>query len=139
MADNVKISADQLTATVKRILEEYGDQGTLAVQRAGAQMGKLGAKMVNASASSVIHGRRGKYEKSWTSKTTMQRMGVEAVIYSNQPGLPHLLEHGHSITYLGGVKSKGPGHASAYPHIAKVDEELAELFPKEIEREISKI
>lgn len=139
MADNVRISADQLTVTVKKILEEYGDEGTAAVQRAGTKMGKLGAKMVNASASSVIHGRRGKYEKSWTSKTTAHRMGIEAVIYSTQPGLPHLLEHGHAITYLGGIKSKGPGRASAYPHIAKVDEELAELFPKEIEKEISKI
>lgn len=133
------IKPEQFAETMNKIMDEYGDQATFAIERAVVKTARTGRKMLNAAASSTIHGRRGKYEKSWRSETKVYRLGAEATLYSTQPGLPHLLEHGHAITYLGGVRAKGPGRASAYPHIAKVDEQLADLFPLEIEKEISKI
>ena len=139
MASNVTIKPEQLASTIKQILDEYGDEAIAGVQRAGQKTTRETAKAVNASASSMIHGRRGKYEKSWTSEVTMSRFGVEGVVYSKQPGLPHLLEDGHAITYLGGNKSKGPGSARAIPHIKQVDDRVPEVFEANIRKEIEKI
>lgn len=139
MASNVKVSADQLASTINQILTKYGDEANSAIIRAGRKTSKETAKDVNAAASSVIHGRRGKYEKSWKSQFKEQRLGFEAVVYSTQPGLPHLLEHGHFIKYLGGVKSKGSGHARAIPHIAQVDEQVPDKLEKAIRVEVEKL
>lgn len=139
MAGNVTIKPEQLASTIKQILDEFGDEAIAGVQRAGQKTTRETAKAVNASASSMIHGRRGTYEGSWTSKVTTSRFGVEGVVYSKQPGLPHLLEHGHAITYLGGNKSKGPGHARAITHIQPVDDRVPDVFEENIRREIEKL
>lgn len=135
----MKVTPDQLASAIKQILNEFGDEAVEGLQRAGRKTTRETAKAVNASASSMIHGRRGKYEKSWTSDVTMSRFGVEGVVYSKQPGLPHLLEHGHAITYLGGNKSKGPGHARDIPHIQQVDDRVPEVFEANIRKEIEKL
>ena len=133
------VTPEQLAAAIQTICSEYGEEVTEAVIIAGRKATRETAKDVNASASSKIHGRRGKYEGSWKSKFTAQRLGFEGVVYSTQPGLAHLLEKGHRITYLAGNKSKGPGHARAIPHIAEVDERLPEKLETEIERQLSKL
>lgn len=139
MADHVTIKADQLASTIDKYMTEFGDKATLGMQIAGQKTTKETAKMVNSSAASMIHGRRGTYEKSWKSKTALSRLSFEGVVYSSQPGLPHLLEHGHAITYLGGNKGKGPGSARAIPHIAIVDAQVPDIFENNIRKEIEKL
>lgn len=132
------ITPDKLPAVTREILEKWVKENDEKIVKVTTQTTRQGAKMMNASASSVIHGRRGKYEKSWKARIEGKRLSVEGIIYSSQPGLPHLLEHGHSITYLGGNKAKGPGKARAIPHIAKTEEEINKLYEENVIKEVQK-
>ena len=66
--------------------------------------------------------RTGVYAKSWASKTTTSTSGVYGkTVYSKKPGLPHLLEHGHTIK--GWVtKYTAKTRTRAIPHIQSDDE-----------------
>ena len=68
-----------------------------------------------------------KEAKSWRARNTGTRTAPEYTIYSELPGLPHLLEHGHA--------KRGGGRTRAFPHIAPVEENL----PQMIEQEITKL
>ena len=131
-----KITPEMLAATIQKILDEYGDDAVEAITIAGQKTTKETAKAVRANAKGM--GWRS-YPGSWTSKFTPQRFGFEAVVYSKQPGLQHLLEKGHRITYLGGVKSKGPGRARAFPHIQQVDDQVPEWLESEIRKELNRL
>ncbi len=135
---NKNIKVGQLAKTIDDYLTEYGEDASEAVLKAGKKTARETAQAVNASASALIHGRRGTYEKSWRSKVVTTRLTVAGVVYSTQPGLPHLLEHGHNITYLGGIKSKGPGWSPAKPHIERVDKQVPHWFEVNIQRELEK-
>lgn len=134
-----KITPEQLAGEIQKLLDEYGDQVVDGLTRAGRKTTRETAKAVSASARPRIHGRTGRYAASWTSKFTPSRVGFEGVVYSKEPGLPHLLEHGHAITYLGGVRGKGPGRARAFPHIAEVDEQVPDLLENNIRKEIERL
>ena len=54
--------------------------------------------------------------------------GRTAVVYSRQPGLPHLLEKGHAL--------RQGGRAGAHVHIAPAEEAGIKMFEKEIEKAI---
>ena len=56
------------------------------------------------------------------------------VVYSDMPGLTHLLEHGHDII-KNGVKV---GRTKAQPHIKPVEEEGKALFIDEVTKEVNK-
>lgn len=136
---NMTVTAAQAGDAIIETLKKYGDAGSEAVKKAVKKTAKEGAKELNSSAAATIHGRRHKYEKSWKAKITEETTRVEAILYSTQPGLPHLLEFGHEIKYLGGNIHAGSGKAQAYPHIEKVEKELSEELVANIEKEVEKI
>ena len=133
------VSVAQAEDAIVDVLKKYGDAGTEAVKVAVRKTARSGAKSLNTTAAETIHGRRHKYEKSWKAKITEETTGINAVLYSTQPGLAHLLEHGHDIKYLGGNKSAESGSAKAYPHIEKVEGELEHVLIDNIEKEVGKI
>ena len=57
----------------------------------------------------------GNYAKSIRSRMDKGGAQPEAHAYSTEPGLPHLLEHGHA--------TMGGGHTKAYVHVAPAAEE----------------
>lgn len=133
------VTAAQAGDAIIETLKKYGDAGSEAVKKAVKKTAKAGAKELNSSAAATIHGRRHKYEKSWKTKVSEGATNIEATLYSNQPGLAHLLEFGHEIKYLGGNIHAGSGKAKAYPHIEKVEKELSEELVANIEKEVEKI
>lgn len=72
------------------------------------------------------------YAESWKSKTKKTRLGGETTIYSEKPGLPHLLEHGHPIVRGG----RTVGHARAIPHIAAAEEHAIKDYEDELRRRV---
>lgn len=136
---NIKIDTADLEATIKATMTLYGTQGTEAIKRATKKTAQETAKAANDSAARRLKGKRHKYEKSWKSKVEEHWASSEAVVYSTQPGLPHLLEEGHDITYLGGNKGKGPGRSPAIPHLQQVSEAVPDMFMENIEKEVNKI
>ncbi len=123
MASSVDFSAE-----VNRILAEYGEEVN---ERMGEVVNQLAAKAVKElkAKSPVKKGapKSGSYAKGWkVDKDKARARGLlhSATVYNSQPGLPHLLEHGHALRQGGRWEPKTE-------HIKPVDDALADLFRPE--------
>lgn len=127
-----KSSLGHFADDIAEILSEYGEEVQENLDVIVKKVGARGAKAVKAKAKASFTGSR--YAAGWTSKTTADRLGTTAVIYNrSQPGLAHLLEHGHvSRNGTGRTFGDVPGRE----HIAPVEQELVENFQKELERRL---
>jgi len=117
---------EQLAAELSKILEEYADEVERTSAECVRKVARAGAKTLR----KVSPRLSGKYAAGWTFKAEVRRLDASAVVYDGKaPGLAHLLEHGH-------VTRNGTGRTyprtPAHPHIAKVEEQIARDFEKQI-------
>lgn len=126
-----RIRTVDLASAVKKILDEYSLECAEDTKVAVRKVTRLGARKVRANAQGTFNG--SEYAPGWTSKVEIGRLTAEGVIYNRIPGLPHLLEHGHAKV-VGGRHY--PGRVSGREHIAPVEQELDELFMKELKRRL---
>ena len=77
----------------------------------------------------------GDYAAGWAVMDESTRLTVNYTVYNKTPGLPHLLEFGHTIRNGTG---RSFGHGGARPHIAKVNDELQKTVISELEKAVSK-
>ena len=117
---------NQLAATIAGILNEYADGVTASVKDAVKNATKDGAKMVKQE--TVKKFGNGPYAKSWTFKYESDRLGSNGVIYSKKPGLPHLLENGHTL--------RNGQFWQGKPHISIAEEKIVDEFEKEVIKSI---
>lgn len=76
----------------------------------------------------------GAYRKSWKSKISIKQGGkVEAVVYSTQPHLTHLLEFGHAKV------GKRGGRTKAIPHIKPAEDFAISRVEQLIREGIAKV
>lgn len=124
-----KTPLDKFSAEIAGILEEYADDVRSNLDEITKEVGKKGAKAVKAQAQTAVDGK--KYAGGWTSKVEVMRLGASATIYNkSQPGLAHLLEHGHvSRNGTGRTFDPVPGRE----HIAPVEKQLVEEFERKLE------
>lgn len=115
-----KVTIDNLDSEIQKILEEYGDEVS---ERTGELVDQLARKGVQAlkSSSPVKHGapKSGSYARCWKVETTgkgHKQLLHSSTIYNSQPGLPHLLEHGHAL--------RQGGRSPAIVHIQPVEDLL---------------
>ena len=127
-----KTPLERFSDDIVGILEEYADDVQGNLEDIVKEVGKKGAKAVKAQAQASVDGK--KYASGWTSQVEVTRLGATATIYNkSQPGLAHLLEHGHvSRNGTGRTFDPVPGRE----HIAPVEEELVEEFQKELEKKL---
>ena len=131
MANNT-IKADKLTAAVEKILKEYGDSVSENVEDVTKQVSQKAAQQIRASARTSFGG-SGKYAKGWGVTMEKTRLETTAVIHNKSlPGLPHLLEHGH-ISIRNGRRI---GYVKGREHIAPVEQQVVELYEKEIKAKL---
>ena len=123
-----KIKIDDLEDTVSKILDEYAGEVDGAVEEITRAAAKAGAAEIRENAKNTFEG-TGKYAKSWTYKVERGRLYTTGVIYSNMPGLPHLLENGHA--------KRGGGTVKGRPHIKPVEEKLNSQYESQIVRAIT--
>ena len=121
---------DQLNKAISDILKEYSDEVSTNMDMMVQKVCQKGAQTLRKEAASKLNGKS--YYKSWTFKVEKNRLYSDGVIYSKQPGLPHLLEHGHVLRSGG----RTVGEAKAYPHIAPVAEKLVNEFEREVKRKL---
>ena len=108
----MRIQPEQLTATVNKLLDEYGDEVREIVDETITKTAKEAAKQLKGAGS---FGGSGEYQKGWKSKVEKRRLYIEAHVYNAKlPGLTQLLEFGHA-------KQNG-GRTRAFPHIADVND-----------------
>lgn len=123
-----KTPIDKLDAAIESILNEYVDDIDRKSAECVKKVAQAGARAVKASAQQAVNGT--KYASGWKATVTDYRTGAVGTIYNaSQPGLAHLLEHGH-------VTRNGTGRTfprtPAHSHIAPVEEEIAETFYKDL-------
>lgn len=123
-----KTPIDKLSASISKILAEYEGEVSENLADAVKKVARKGAQAVAAEASSKFNGKE--YASGWTSRIDTGRLTTQGIIYNkSEPGLAHLLEHGH-------VSKNGTqrvfGDVEGRPHIAPVEEKIAEEFEKEV-------
>lgn len=118
-----KVPSDKFAAELTKLLNNYANGLDKDLAQLAKDFAKKGAKAINAEAAGKFRGNE--YSKSWTSKFEGGRISSQGVIYSDIPGLPHLLEHGHA--------NRGGGRTPGRPHIAPIEEKLIEEFQKAVE------
>ena len=124
-----KTPLDKFSAEIAGILEEYADDVQSNLEEITKEVGKKGAKAVQAQAKATVGGKM--YASGWTSQVEATRIGTTATIYNKaRPGLAHLLEHGHvSRNGTGRTFDPVPGRE----HIAPVEKQLVEEFERKLE------
>lgn len=110
-----------LSVSVRDVLNKYSDVVNEALTETIEKVAKEAKKEISAKAPGS-----GKYSKSWRARNTGTRTAPEYTVYSELPGLPHLLEHGHAL--------RNGGRARAFPHIAPVEDNLPQMIEDEIRR-----
>lgn len=123
-----KIPPDKLASEINSILAEYGADIDNEMDNAVKRVAKAGVSALRRVAKQLFGG-SGRYAKGWTSTVETGGHSAQGVIYNKDvPGLPHLLEHGH----LNRDGSRTPGK----PHIAPVEDEIAQFFTEAVEKSI---
>lgn len=127
MAKQKAISPEAFSAGMSKILSEYSEKVDEDVAKSVEEIGKDGVRLLRSASKQFIdHG--GHYWKSWKSTVEEGRLGSTAVLYSDMPYLPHLLEYGHAKRNGGRV----PGRA----HIKPVEEKLNQVFETTVKAKI---
>lgn len=130
-----KATIDTLDDEIKKILDDYGDEVSLHMTEITKQITRKGVEALKNSSKSTFgttRRRKRKYANTWTSKTEIGRLYTKGTIYNSQPGLPHLLEHGHAIRNGGRASGTVPGRE----HIKPVEEKLIKMYEEEIQRKL---
>lgn len=115
------MKTQNLAVSVSDVLSKYSDTVGEALEETIEKVAKQAKKDISSKAPGS-----GKYAKSWRAKNTGTRVSTEYTIYSDKPGLPHLLENGHA--------TRNGGRAKAFPHIAPVEEKLPEMIEDELRK-----
>ena len=128
MADNRRVSVDQMGEAIMDGLLEYAELATDVMKDCVKKAGNTVKKETQASAPV----RSGKYKKSWAVKRQRETSNtLEVVVHSrDRYQLTHLLEKGHA--------KRGGGRVRAIPHIAPAEEKGIRELEEEIKRGLSK-
>ena len=128
MADNRRVSVDQMADAIMDGLLEYAELATDVMKDCVKKAGNTVKKETQAGASV----RTGKYKKSWAVKRQRETSStLEVVVHSrNRYQLTHLLEKGHA--------KRGGGRVKAVPHIAPAEEKGVRELEEGIKRGLSK-
>lgn len=122
---SVRISADQLSATVIKALSEYQGYTNEVLEHAAQTAGKHAVAELQTGSPSA----GGDYAKGWKlKKGSYSRIGgIRSVIIHNPKRymLTHLLENGHRKVVWG---HRTGGTVSAKVHIAPVESEVVKEF-----------
>lgn len=116
-----KIKAVDLSAAVREILDEYGEEVNAIMTDCVDEVAHEAAqKLQSVSKFAPNRSPSGEYSKSWTvDKEKAGRLGVKRVVHNEEHyRLTHLLENGH-VSRNGTHRTFG--RVRAYPHIAPVN------------------
>ena len=106
------IQPENLAGEIQKILDEYGDEASVALAEAIEET----AKEAQTQLRQKNQGRKlwKKYPKGWSVQIKAGRLDIEGIVYNKDHyRLTHLLEFGHA--------TRNGGRTKAFPHIAEVN------------------
>lgn len=116
---------NDLAGEITKALKDYSEDVEESLETAKKAISKEAVSKLKSAR--TYHVRSGKYNAGWTVK----KVGTSYVVYNSKaPGLTHLLEQGHA--------KRNGGRVRAFPHIAPVDDYVAEKFEEEVRKEIGR-
>lgn len=120
------ININELTKTVNKILQDYGNEIAEGARVSSQQVAKETVKQLKATSPKNPHGSKRGYAKTWKFAYEQTRLGSFASIVYNDKNyhLTHLLENGHYARNGKWVDGK--------PHIAPAEEKAIAAFEKKI-------
>jgi len=128
MADNQRVSVDQMADVIMEGLMEYAELAADVMKDCVKKAGNTVKREAQAGAPE----KSGRYKKSWAVKRQKETSStLEVVVHSrNRYQLTHLLEKGHA--------KRGGGRVRAIPHIAPAEEKGIRELEEGIKRGLSK-
>ena len=126
-----KTSAEKLADDIDAIMKDYADGTIEGLNNVIKQLTSKARNAVKRNAREVTSKARRRYSNGWMYKVdkSSNQWAATGVVYNkNQPGLAHLLEHGHA--------KRGGGRTKGRPHVAPVEEQVANEALSELKREI---
>lgn len=137
---------DDLSAELKKILEEYSKDAYKTIELAGKEVSEKGRLALKDSSMRMFNknlrkkkNSKGelvpeyKYATGWRVAVEIGRMYVSYEIHNkNQPTLTHLLEYGHELW-------QGGRWDPPQEHIAPVEEKLEKEFVEKIIHDLSEL
>lgn len=126
-----KVTLENFGSEIAKILDDYGDEVSQNLDAITKKVGQKGAQLLRNESKSTFPDSQ-HYANKWTYKAETGRLYTTVTIYSKMPGLPHLLEYGHAIVSGG----RQVGQASAFPHIAPVEEKLIKEYEQEVKSKL---
>lgn len=128
----IRVPNDQFGQEVHAALYDYAKDSLDVVRELSRKYAKEGANAVKSAAESTFDGTG--YASGWTSRYEAGRYSAQGIIFnSKEPGLPHLLEHGH-VTRNGTGRTFEP--TPGRKHIEPVEKEITEKFEKAVKAEL---
>ena len=117
---------DNIAIEIGNLLEEYDLKVIKAVEESAKEAAEVTARELHRSSPRRARGKgRGKYAKGWRVKRLEVGSLVSYVVYNgSNPGLTHVLEHGHVSRNQDGTW----GRVSAIPHIGPAAEAGIQRF-----------
>ena len=133
------VASDKLSQEIKSILNDYGNSVDLHMAQVVKDVARVGANNLRVHARTIIgnNGKRvrRKYTNAFAYNVARKRMYTEGVIYNrSQPGLAHLLEHGH-VTKNGTKRIVGD-RTPAYPHIKRIEDQIIAEFEQKVKTKL---
>ena len=123
----VNSNRQDVGAIIAEMLAQYQDEITGDIGPIVKETAEEAVRNIETAAPRRRRGTEG-YYNSWNlEKANVTRYETSYVIYSNQPGLPHLLEFGHASRNGGRVAPSPAGG-----HIAPAEQKAAKELEKRI-------
>ena len=122
-----------LTASaISDILKDYAEEKTKDtgdIVKAVAKKGALAIKNESLEKFRPAGLKKGRYGTGWTTTIEEKRLGTVATIHNAKyPGLPHLLENGHTL--------RNGQFWQGKPHISVAEEKIVDEFEEEVMKSI---
>lgn len=120
--------AIDLAKAIGDALYEYSDEVVKATNEVLKETAKEAVDELKTAGD--FQDKSGDYRKGWSAKTEAATLGIRKQIVYNKKHyrLTHLLEYGHA-------KANG-GRTRAFPHIATVEESLADKVEKKLREKL---
>lgn len=128
------IKPEMLEAAVQDILNGYRNDIDEVLNMATDHYANTAKKdIASASPVSASSPKSGQYKRGWRVQKDDRRVGTSSVVYNQiNPGLTHLLEHGHATR-------NGSRRTFPQPHIGPAEEKVIRDFENEVKNKIRSI